>query len=406
MLPPVKIAGCALRIAWALSDKGNSIPSVDAFAKAIKERKLQEEFKQILPEIEQEEDTLASGQLADAFRSLFKKMGYSRDGRPGDQGVDRLESDIGIPKVMRTRLSPSLLHVLLLRETIAQRPGSEAITDSREELIRFVLFWHLCINNEDKASVRCFEIIRKAGRESISLRALYRKLTDPESDPVAFRICRPEEMDEVLMQSQATLNWPYLGERFNSDAEPFKLARRWWLSNDKFLMWLQRHYLDAKFADFDPSSGRDDETPYDVDHIVPQADWGGYWKDVAWRYEVLDKSQLNKIQHSRWDVGDCIGNKWLVDFSSNREWGDGGWDGKDGKLQRLLSIHAIDKIEEQRWTEAWGSKADTKERKWTERRLVTFQEAIERRAAWLYRRFYEEAGFSDWEDASVAAFPE
>ena len=37
-----------------------------------------------------------------------------------------------------------------------------------------------------------------------------------------------------------------------------------------------------------------------------------------------------------------------------------------------------------------------KERLWSAERLATFQEVIEKRAEWLYQRFYDEAGFCEW----------
>ena len=91
------------------------------------------------------------------------------------------------------------------------------------------------------------------------------------------------------------------------------------------LPWLQRAYLQQVFADFDPTSGRDDDTPYDVDHMIPQSDWGAGWTNLHPRLTVskeLSNDDINRIRWERWNVGNAIGNKWLVDFSVNRGWGN------------------------------------------------------------------------------------
>jgi hypothetical protein len=37
-----------------------------------------------------------------------------------------------------------------------------------------------------------------------------------------------------------------------------------------------------------------------------------------------------------------------------------------------------------------------KDRRWSINRLAAFQRAVEQRAAWLYRGFYDELGYAAW----------
>ena len=118
--------------------------------------------------------------------------------------------------------------------------------------------------------------------------------------------------------------------------------------------------------------------------------------------EVLSASYpAPTMRQARFDIGHAVGNKWLVDFSLNRGWRDNSFSkkisevkayaAKGGRGSRELLRGAFD-CKDDNWSEASG---DGNER-WSKRRLAAFQTAIENRSAWLYRRFYEDLGFSDW----------
>ena len=72
------------------------------------------------------------------------------------------------------------------------------------------------------------------------------------------------------------------------------------------LMWLQRDYLAERFSDYDPTSGRDEDLPVDLDHVIPSSIFG-----VDWRLQVkrLDES-VNKdnFRAQRNIVGSSLGN--------------------------------------------------------------------------------------------------
>jgi len=218
-------------------------------------------------------------------------------------------------------------------------------------------------------------------------------------------------MYEFLVKEETRL-WRANADRFSAQGGSLaeirlaELARRWWTQGEDILPWLQRAYLERTFPDFDPTSGRDDDMPYDVDHMIPYSDWGTDWRVFRNRLQNLklfDDYQIEKIRWARSDVGNAIGNKWLVDFSVNRGWGNIAFAAKletlnsevkrDSNSQAGLLLRVFDQRNGANWQKA---SADG-DHEWTQERLVTFQRAIEERSAWLYREFYRDLGFAEWE---------
>ena len=181
-----------------------------------------------------------------------------------------------------------------------------------------------------------------------------------------------------------------------------EMVERWWWDDANFLPWLQRVYLDKAFQGYDPTADRDDDTPYDVDHIVPRSDWGCNWSNRGRLFpqSLFTEEQRVQLRWTRNEIGNSIGNKWLVDYASNRSWGDKSFQEKvsdiDGGSNEVLR-HLLDVFpneNRQLWIEAspnGGAKLS-----WNYQRLTDFQSAIERRAAWLYRRLYEDLDFAAW----------
>jgi hypothetical protein len=187
----------------------------------------------------------AKGSLAEAFRVLFNVLRY--------RGATNLsDEDIGLPKVMFTRLSPNLLQVLLLW-ILQAKSDSVIIQDRRPDIIRFVMFWRLCVLNEDKASARCFEAIKKTPT-AVTMKALYELLV--KDSEIAVHLASPWEMRACLVRSKGSHRWLSRAERFDLNGagpvERVELARRWWESGEASLLWLQRAYLERSFPDFDP----------------------------------------------------------------------------------------------------------------------------------------------------------
>ncbi len=386
VLPPVKIAASAIRIANALTDKGNALPDVAALAREIAgESSLMTQLSSILPV---GNGAASAGRFAGAFGALFQTLAYNGRSNPKDPGI---------PKVMSTRLSPDLVQVLLLW-IIANMLPPEAIFEARAEMIRFVLFWSFCVTNATRASNICFDIIRgrlNAGEADVPFRALSEELVKQQ---VAEAMPAPDEMAAFLVAGNVRPAWRSAAERFPVGGNLTEFARAWWWNGARVLEWLDRSELERSFGDFDPTSGRDDETPYDIDHILPQVGWGGNWTPVATALRnshAMTEQELNSMRDSRFDLGNSIGNKWLVSFSDNRRWRDGHWHGEDGKLKALKDSDCFESAQAAAWTTAWGEvEPASPSGPWSRERLIAFQDVIERRAAWLYRRYYDEAGFS------------
>ena len=402
VLPPTNIAASAIRIANARSHQepgeGNFLPDVKTFAEEMADgnprikrtESIRSALRKLLPMHQNE------GSLATAFDMLFAALKYN----------DRAKEDIGLPRLMFTRLSANLLQVLLL--WVLQSQSADVLRACRSDVIRFVMFWRLCVLNENKASGRCFEAIRK--NTGITMKALYDLLVSDDREVVAVRLASPQAMRACLASPKGAFVWRALADRFDPKGEgPVVLAKQWWNSGEASLLWLQRGYLARTFRDFDPASGRDDDTPYDIDHMIPRSDWNEHWSTFSKKLKATglfggdgdaEGPQLRQMKWNR-GIGDAIGNRWLVDFSINRKWGKKPFSEKIGCLideekrqcASELSYRdmAFDRDAAQIWKGASGIDGT-----WSRERLIGFQQALEERAAWLYERFYADLGFVEW----------
>jgi hypothetical protein len=129
--------------------------------------------------------------------------------------------------------------------------------------------------------------------------------------------------------------------------------------------------------------------------MIPQSDWNENWTPFSnkLREVGLEGPDLDHMHTNRWVVGEALGNKWLVDFSTNRGWGDAPFDKKIEKLvdevdrQSASELSYEDLAFDPAAAQVW-SRASDPDRKWSKDRLISFQQAVEARTAWLYERFY------------------
>lgn len=263
VLPPTKIVVSALRIANARTHReyhqGNVVPDVTTFARAMaasalasatdgRTRTLKHKLDELLPL----DPAGGDGTLAACFTSLFDLLRYGEDHR------------LGLPQVMLTTLSPPLVQVLLLWVLLMPEAvdGDAALQAARDDAVCFVMFWRLCVQHDDKASARCFEMLRsRPAAVGSALPDLYADLVTRE---YVLPLATPDEM-EGCNRHPPSPNWLRWEDRFPKDEKaPFGLCRTWRQSGEKFLLWLQRSYLAERFVDFDPASGREDDVPKDV----------------------------------------------------------------------------------------------------------------------------------------------
>jgi hypothetical protein len=160
--------------------------------------------------------------------------------------------------------------------------------------------------------------------------------------------------------------------------------------------------LVAEFKRADPLAGREEETPYDYDHICPHNDWGraGYNVRTAFRDFCEDNTS--------WVVGNSIGNYRVWDSSSNRADQDDPAPCKLGltemnsvETEKLLDQSAITAGEADGWKAC--SVATDDQGDWNETRALAFQEVVEARAFRLFEKYFKEGSFGEWVSPSSYA---
>ena len=143
--------------------------------------------------------------------------------------------------------------------------------------------------------------------------------------------------------------------------------------------------------------------------MVPSNDWSFRWDSRETKLDPITRfnaAQLNKLRWTRSDLGNSIGNKWLVDLSDNRAWQDTSFAEKlcdvqkraenESEYEALLRGAFGDQV-----AALWQTASPREEEAWTDTRLRAFQNAVETRAAWLYERLYKEIGLNEWQVESA-----
>jgi hypothetical protein len=156
--------------------------------------------------------------------------------------------------------------------------------------------------------------------------------------------------------------------------------------------------VSSKFDDSNPMAGRDDDTPYDYDHILPYDHWGTLSrKGEGTRFKDCFDSKDDKVQI----LGDSIGNVRVWPSIDNRSDGAGEPTEKlklkdsTGLRTKLLEESLIPEDQIDFWLESSSSTGDP--RHWERPRALAFQRAVEKRTFYLYKTFYEALSFSEWE---------
>jgi hypothetical protein len=273
------------------------------------------------------------------------------------------------------------------------------------------MFWRLCVIDENKTSNLCFITIKKA-KTFLPVAYLFDAIVKA-NEQIAVPLVEPIDMKNMLCGERSHV-WRAYNERSFAELDPERIAaRRWWHSGQSTLIWSQRAYLDRQFPDFDPASGRDDDTPYDVDHMVPYSDWGRHWAPAKMKTVLpgLSVSEREAIKGPRFLLGDSIGNLRLIDFSVNRAAQDDPFMTKlkkefppEASAGDEIAYHcsmAFDPKAKDLWEKASGGE----DRIWPNERLIDFQQAVEERAAWLYNKLYSELDFVSWKDRAIEVSP-
>ena len=340
----------------------------------------------------------------------------------------RLGADPGLPRHALPCLPRQLVQVLLRLAQVGylQTNGTARDEVRRAEVLRLVLYWWLCVNDHDKASLVAYRVISQH---------------DTLEDTVGRTI-----MQAIV---KASVGHPLpsparLGERpglvFNASVTPGAKARGWarfspqpedtadrllcefwqrWHAprthRHPILLWLQRSYVATLPGD--PTARRDEDTPYDYDHLLPATHWSG-WTGVGAGARFIDYCEQKQIGV----IGNSIGNIRVWGSSDNRSDGaaaparklqlvaESANETAEMRIERLasaavlLNASAIDPQHDAFWVNCLPEDGKD-DRFWTLERAKAFEQAVDRRAFALYERFYQEPEFTAWSQEACAELP-
>ena len=411
VLTPTKITATALRIAnSSLVPPNYGVPDVTTFAKEMAgEGEICRRLDNLLPIVSGDADS-AKGLANEGFKNIRRLLSYSDD-----------KNAYWLPDVMLVALPAELWQVLVfwMIEELKHSKPDDVFEQSRKDIVRFSLYWHIFVWDNERAARRSFVYLKKniniLGK--FPAMALYQAIYAVEDGKrCGLPLIPPERFADLLGCSyvgghlicscspELRNSWERFGE---SDAEK-QVVARWWWSAKKVLPWLQRDYVLRKFSDYKPLTDHEDDLPYDIDHVLPAEDWDN-WKDkvnAVNKRQTLSKEVLKKMQLSRRHVGDGIGNMRLISSTDNRHDQDDDIKEKAPELvsDGDLNQEELDKLRDmafspdQRalWKRASSPEKVVAQRIWTDDRLAAFQQAVEQRAVSLYAEFYNSLSLGQW----------
>ncbi|MDP3839458.1 MAG: hypothetical protein Q8Q54_11105, partial [Methylococcales bacterium] len=322
------------------------------------------------------------GTLVTAFKTLIEIIEYRDD------------NDAGIPKLMFPYLNESMLQVILYWLV---RNQNDNVQESRDEIIRFILFWFVCHQGAKSAytaSKTAIEIISKT-TGGFPSKQIYQELTKKDDNGVSLFHPLIDLSNNLLDSS--VFHTPLDREKKFFGEQHVVLYRNF-TSRIDLLLWLQRKSLKQTFKDFIPLAGQDDDNvPYDLDHLVPQSNWSSL-NGLNREGMTQENRKIFENLYYRRMLGNSIGNYRVLSSSVNRSRGDEplGNELVDLKIQwDDYALDSNDEIEFQKWKQASPISKDDGF-KWNDERLLAFQYAVESRVLYLYKRYFDEMKFRNW----------
>jgi hypothetical protein len=223
---------------------------------------------QFLPLIEQ-------GILDSVFTTLTKLLEYSEQNKNG------------IPLHAFPLLNRPLIQVLLrwLRCIQLHPSTNDLITvanQSRDEVLRFVMYWQLCVHAPKEASVVAYKHL-KNGVTQFPAQEIYKALLTeqraiPIIDPETIEQIKPDMICSPVLKKLRGLERFDTGDTTDEQKGVIALYQRWWGNGQRYqhplLLWLQRETVNQ--FEGSPVAGRDEDTPYDYDHICPSNYWSNW----------------------------------------------------------------------------------------------------------------------------------
>lgn len=412
LLEPVEVARTAIRIAATMKEKPAFWePAPAEFQHQVA---LGGDLRPYLDALIDQPLAAGDSRLGRAFATVRNLLRYVDSGVGGPW-------DIGFPSVLIATLHPELLRTLVYWAVLADGRDVDA---AREDVVRFALFWHLCVTYDGKAAVNgarvLYEWQRAGSAELFPWRSLVKALTGVTTlieeenagdepveakDPSALRLILPEVMRDLSVHAPPSPVLRSWKNRFEHGERPnaASLFHRWWWRNE-MLMWLQRGYIHQITPERSPAWVHEDDRLVDLDHIQPRA---GYERDWRAQKDMLptDDTIRKAFRSERSVVGGSIGNFRWVHYAVNRSDGDDSVEAKlrlaaedwmfSQELRPGARDGAMDPASRDLWLKASGASGDM----WTQDRIATWQQAVEERTVWLYECLWREGDFDTWRAA-------
>lgn len=315
------------------------------------------------------------------------------------------KGDFGLPAHALWLIKKPLLQLLLFWGQ-ALRADKSKMHTQRREVIRFIMFWSLCIKDADKACMSAYKLIREKG-DSFLFSELVESLV---AEGLALPFYSPDELKRLIAgvismpvderDEHPLKGWSRFAPKKDETAtitQARQLYLRWWGQRGHvhpLLLWLQRDYVAAELAG-SPADGREEDTPYDYDHILPASHWSDWTGQGNNPDRIANFMPINDGHYGV--VGNSIGNIRVWSSSDNRSDGDLP---PSGKLisEEIYVASAIDFGQKGLWDKC--STETGKYRTWSRERAWSFQKVVEQRAWKLYEQFYSDLGLAGWQVSS------
>lgn len=351
------------------------------------------------------------GRLTKALHALTVGLKFNPENGTADLGLPMHGFILGSRQVLQILLRWMLAATKQHAADDAQ--FTQVVANSREEMLRFVLYAHLAVPDIGRASAWAFAWIKVneaidqsqfPGRELVQ--HLIARSVEKDSD-VAWPLPTKDIFQRLAISVVEDKTRPMLGgERLQSKTnvtrQDMDVFHRWWSNGNRYqhamLLWLQRSYVDR--IESNPNEVRsDDEVPYDYDHICPSNHWSN-WTGITSKDRLLDFLAKDK-NGGHTNVGNSIGNLRVWYANDNRSDGDkpaveklkiksGGDDGQGNNLMLDSAIHTGQVA---LWNACSGEGSAAF---WNAERALAFQTAVEHRVCDLYVRYFDELNFGEW----------
>ena len=352
---------------------GTGRPDPRFVSRLEKEDALEEPFLALLPREQPTSGTVGS-HLGAALAQVRATLEYKPEHNPG-----------GMPVMLLARMPSELVDMLVLFAVLGGDAWDKA---DREALRAFVLHSMLFVDDHCKAANQAFSMAIDSdwtfGAETArDLVSIY------EREGIARIVPREDVLDDLRQEAAARTNdlrpWADrfkaadTDDRHGTEALRVLATNRWCTKNA--LLWLQRAYIHEAFPNYDPTSGRDEDMPLDLDHIVPHDLFGFDWRHREKR--LAKNNDLDNFQQERAGIGNSLGNfRWLCG-RTNRSRGKSRIEVDGSETERFDLIENIAE-----WNDLIAE--NPSDQNWTREDVGKFHRLIESRTVALYETILRE----------------